>query len=106
MWSVVAHMGLTLRRIGQHWFDLNSMQAKPAYIGSTYVAMLLQTLQRMGKSVFVVLGAYPLVELAMDDAKLARAVAAHKPAGAAGAGGDGHAVGVRAAADCRRAWPP
>ena len=81
-----------VRRLGRFWFDLNSTQGKPTYIGEgEYVKMLLQSLEQMGKSVFVVTGSYPYCKLAMDDAKLAKAVAAHNPAGGGGAGEGGGA---------------
>ena len=31
----------SLRRLGQHWFDLNSTQEKPKYVSDAYLGMLL-----------------------------------------------------------------
>ena len=66
-----------IRRIGDAWFDLNSTQAKPKYISSTYVDMFLTTLQQAGQSVFVVAGTYPYCKLASNPEQLRRAVEAH-----------------------------
>merc|ERR550537_1151746 len=85
-----------IRRIGSHWFDLNSTQAKPKYISSTYVDMLLTTLQQAGKSVFVVAGSYPYCKLANNPEQLRRAVEAHKDSADArtwGSAGGGQTTG-------------
>lgn len=89
-----------IRRIGEHWFDLNSTQAKPKYISSTYVDMFLTTLQQAGKSVFVVAGTYPYCKLANNPEQLRRAVEAHKDSADArtwGSAGGGQTTGASAA---------
>lgn len=89
-----------IRRIGEHWFDLNSTQAKPKYISSTYVDMFLTTLQQAGKSVFVVAGTYPYCKLASNPEQLRRAVEAHKDSADArtwGSAGGGQTSGGSAA---------
>ena len=66
-----------MRRIGTHWFDLNSTQAAPQYLSPTYISMFLIQLQQTGSTVFVVEGVYPPVALASDARALAKAVEAH-----------------------------
>ncbi|KAH7888678.1 Josephin-domain-containing protein [Phlebopus sp. FC_14] len=50
----------TLRRFGHsaadsHWFNLDSMQPHPAWIGKMYLGMVLQQAEQEGYSVFVVI---------------------------------------------------
>ena len=67
-----------VRRLGRFWFDLNSTQGKPTYIGEgEYVKMLLQSLEQMGKSVFVVLGATAPFARATRVARLGQTAALH-----------------------------
>ena len=89
-----------IRRIGDAWFDLNSTQAKPKYISSTYVDMFLTQLQQAGQSVFVVAGKYPYCKLASDPEQLRRAVEAHTDRADArtwGSAGGGQTTGRSAA---------
>ena len=66
-----------VRRIGPHWFDLNSTHAKPKFVSPTYIEMFLSTMQQQGYSVFAVSGRFPAVPLATNTSALAKAVAAH-----------------------------
>ncbi|KAM7289716.1 ataxin-3 [Ixodes scapularis] len=49
----------TVRRLGGHWFNLNSLLPGPEPISSTYLALFLVQLQQEGYSIFVVVGALP-----------------------------------------------
>ncbi|KAJ7218046.1 Josephin-domain-containing protein [Mycena pura] len=44
----------TLRRVGPHWFNLNSFSAKPEWISKLYLGMVLQQAETEGYSVFAV----------------------------------------------------
>lgn len=50
---------LTIRRIGNQWFNLNSLLNKPELISDTYLALYLAQLQNEGYSIFVVFGELP-----------------------------------------------
>jgi ataxin-3 len=39
----------TIRRLGQQWFNLNSLLTGPELISDTYLAMFLAQLQQEGK---------------------------------------------------------
>jgi ataxin-3 len=41
----------SLRRLGQHWFDVNSTQEKPKHVTDSYLGMLLQQMKSDGYSV-------------------------------------------------------
>ncbi|XP_021919039.1 ataxin-3-like isoform X2 [Zootermopsis nevadensis] len=68
----------TIRRLGQQWFNLNSLLTGPELISDTYLAMFLAQLQQEGYSIFVVFGLFPECEA---DAllKLVPAVQSVKP---------------------------
>ncbi|PNF30246.1 hypothetical protein B7P43_G01247 [Cryptotermes secundus] len=52
----------TVRRLGQQWFNLNSLLTGPELISDTYLAMFLAQLQQEGYSIFVVFGTFPECE--------------------------------------------
>ncbi|XP_046390277.1 ataxin-3-like isoform X1 [Ischnura elegans] len=49
----------TIRRLGNQWFNLNSMLTGPELLSNTYLAMFLAQLQQEGYSIFVVNGVLP-----------------------------------------------
>lgn len=49
----------TIRRIGNQWFNLNSILAKPQLISDTYLSLFLAQLKNDGYSIFVVFGELP-----------------------------------------------
>lgn len=55
----------TIRRLGNQWFNLNSLLSGPELISNTYLTMFLAQLQQEGYSIFVVSGKLP--ECAADD---------------------------------------
>lgn len=52
----------TIRRLGNQWFNLNSLLSKPELISDTYLALFLAQLKNDGYSIFVVLGDLPECE--------------------------------------------
>ncbi|KAI7906098.1 Josephin-domain-containing protein [Cokeromyces recurvatus] len=54
----------TLRRFNHHWYNLDSMQAAPTYLGENYLPLMLDQIEREGYSVFAVKG--ELVECPAD----------------------------------------
>lgn len=52
----------TIRRLGNQWFNLNSLLARPELISDTYLALFLAQLQQEGYSIFVVFGDLPECE--------------------------------------------
>lgn len=52
----------TIRRIGNYWFNLNSMLRRPELITDTYLAVLLKQLETDGYSIFIVDGDLPVSE--------------------------------------------
>jgi len=80
-----------LRRVGRHWFDLNSTERAPTAMSQTHLDLFLTAHHEKGYSVFAVRGAYPDHALERDDAALERAVRACHDAngGVAGGGGGG-----------------
>lgn len=52
----------TIRRLGNQWFNLNSLLTKPELISDTYLALFLAQLQQEGYSIFVVFGDLPECE--------------------------------------------
>mmetsp|Transcript_39325 Transcript_39325/g.47649 ORF Transcript_39325/g.47649 Transcript_39325/m.47649 type:complete len:308 (+) Transcript_39325:135-1058(+) len=53
----------TLRKIGDYWFELNSMCDAPKRLTPTFVSNFLQQFQADGYSIFIVQGDYPVCEL-------------------------------------------
>ncbi|KAG8224233.1 hypothetical protein J437_LFUL002689 [Ladona fulva] len=49
----------TIRRLGNQWFNLNSMLTGPELLSNTYLAMFLAQLQQEGYSIFIVKGILP-----------------------------------------------
>ncbi|XP_077394035.1 ataxin-3 isoform X1 [Festucalex cinctus] len=49
----------TIRKLGQQWFNLNSLLTGPELISDTYLALFLAQLQQEGYSIFVVRGNLP-----------------------------------------------
>ncbi|CAH1792072.1 unnamed protein product [Owenia fusiformis] len=47
---------LSIRKLGNQWFNLNSLLTGPELISDTYLAMLLTQLQQEGYSIFIVVG--------------------------------------------------
>lgn len=52
----------TIRKFGGHWFNLNSVFARPQYVTNTYLSILLAQLANDGYSIFVVNGNIPSSE--------------------------------------------
>jgi ataxin-3 len=53
------HHWYTIRKIGNYWFNLNSILNKPQLITDTYLSVLLAQLQAEGYSIFIVSGELP-----------------------------------------------
>lgn len=49
----------TIRKLGQQWFNLNSLLDKPQLISDTYLSCFLAQLKNEGYSIFVVFGTLP-----------------------------------------------
>ncbi|XP_056623132.1 ataxin-3 [Triplophysa dalaica] len=49
----------TVRKLGQQWFNLNSLLTGPELISDTYLALFLAQLQQEGYSIFVIQGNLP-----------------------------------------------
>lgn len=52
----------TIRRLGNQWFNLNSLLSKPELISDTYLSLFLAQLKNEGYAIFVVLGDLPECE--------------------------------------------
>lgn len=52
----------TIRKLGQQWFNLNSLLTGPELISDTYLALFLAQLQQEGYSIFVIRGNLPECE--------------------------------------------
>lgn len=52
----------TIRRLGNQWFNLNSLLNKPELISDTYLSLFLAQLKNEGYSIFVVFGELPECE--------------------------------------------
>lgn len=52
----------TIRKLGQQWFNLNSLLTGPELISDTYLALFLAQLQQEGYSIFVTRGNLPECE--------------------------------------------
>lgn len=50
---------LTIRKIGNQWFNLNSLLSKPELISDTYLSLFLAQLKNDGYSIFVIIGKLP-----------------------------------------------
>ncbi|KAK3862854.1 hypothetical protein Pcinc_031310 [Petrolisthes cinctipes] len=50
---------LTVRKLGNQWFNLNSLLSSPELISNTYLSLFLTQLQHEGYSIFVVSGDLP-----------------------------------------------
>ncbi|CAH1966730.1 unnamed protein product [Acanthoscelides obtectus] len=50
---------LTIRKIGNQWFNLNSLLPRPELISNTYLVLYLAQLRNEGYSIFVVFGELP-----------------------------------------------
>lgn len=50
---------LTIRRLGNQWFNLNSLLARPQLISDTYLSLFLAQLRNDGYSIFVIFGQLP-----------------------------------------------
>ncbi|CAI5488211.1 unnamed protein product [Closterium sp. Naga37s-1] len=48
-----------LRRVGEHWFNFNSLLAAPQHLSEFYLAAYLSSLRAEGWTIFVVTGAFP-----------------------------------------------
>jgi len=62
MQSFICHFKdhwFTIRKIGNQWFNLNSLLAKPELISDTYLALFLAQLRNEGYSIFIVSGELP-----------------------------------------------
>jgi ataxin-3 len=68
----------SVRKIGEYWFDLNSMQSKPALISDLYLQMYIEQVVAQGFSVFVVRGRFRRTEIENNPAKLRAAANACK----------------------------
>ncbi|XP_071962101.1 ataxin-3-like [Antedon mediterranea] len=69
---------LTIRKLGQQWFNLNSLLSGPELISDTYLSMFLAQLKNEGYSIFVVRGHLPDCE-ANNILNLVKAVQRSKP---------------------------
>lgn len=56
---------IAIRRLGNQWFDLNSLHAKPRLISNTYLSMYLAQLQKDKYSIWFITG--PLPQCEADD---------------------------------------
>ncbi|KAM4723857.1 ataxin-3 [Anableps anableps] len=52
----------TIRKLGEQWFNLNSLLTGPELISDTYLALFLAQLQQEGYSIFVIRGNLPECE--------------------------------------------
>ncbi|XP_786733.3 ataxin-3 isoform X1 [Strongylocentrotus purpuratus] len=69
---------LTIRKLGNQWFNLNSLLTGPELISDTYLSMFLAQLQKEGYSIFVIRGSLPECE-ADQLLRLIPAVQTHPP---------------------------
>ncbi|CAH8490953.1 unnamed protein product [Schistosoma turkestanicum] len=56
------HHWFTIRKLGQQWFNLNSILSKPKLISETYLAIYLAQLKEEGNSIFFITGTLPRCE--------------------------------------------
>lgn len=52
----------TIRKLGNQWFNLNSLLTYPELVSDTYLSLLLTQLQQEGYSIFVAIGEFPECE--------------------------------------------
>ncbi|XP_018017602.2 ataxin-3-like isoform X1 [Hyalella azteca] len=52
----------TIRKIGNQWFNLNSLLAFPELLSNTYVSLFLAQLQKQGYCIYIVEGSLPQCE--------------------------------------------
>lgn len=69
---------ITIRKLGNQWFNLNSLLTGPELLSNTYLAMFLAQLRNDGYSIFIVIGNLPYSE-ADDLLKETPAVQHEKP---------------------------
>lgn len=50
---------LTIRKIGNQWFNLNSLLTRPQLLSDTFLSLFLAQLKNEGYSIFVVIGKLP-----------------------------------------------
>lgn len=53
---------ITIRKLGNQWFNLNSLLTGPELLSNTYLGMFLAQLQNDGYSIFIVMGNLPFCE--------------------------------------------
>uniref|UniRef100_A0A4W4EX56 ubiquitinyl hydrolase 1 n=1 Tax=Electrophorus electricus TaxID=8005 RepID=A0A4W4EX56_ELEEL len=68
----------TVRKLGQQWFNLNSLLTGPELISDTYLALFLAQLQQEGYSIFVIRGNLPECE-ADQILRIMRVEQQHRP---------------------------
>ncbi|XP_076833966.1 ataxin-3 [Brachyhypopomus gauderio] len=68
----------TVRKLGQQWFNLNSLLTGPELISDTYLALFLAQLQQEGYSIFVIRGNLPDCE-ADQILRIMRVEQQHRP---------------------------
>uniref|UniRef100_A0A4W3HDM3 ubiquitinyl hydrolase 1 n=1 Tax=Callorhinchus milii TaxID=7868 RepID=A0A4W3HDM3_CALMI len=68
----------TVRKLGNQWFNLNSLLMGPELISDTYLALFLAQLQQEGYSIFVLRGDLPECE-ADELLKIMRVVQQERP---------------------------
>eukprot|EP00276_Gloeochaete_wittrockiana_P008368 CAMPEP_0184662454 /NCGR_PEP_ID=MMETSP0308-20130426/43274_1 /TAXON_ID=38269 /ORGANISM="Gloeochaete witrockiana, Strain SAG 46.84" /LENGTH=343 /DNA_ID=CAMNT_0027104483 /DNA_START=201 /DNA_END=1232 /DNA_ORIENTATION=- len=54
---------LCIRKIGRHWWNLNSLLPTPELVTETYLSLYLEQLRQEGYSIFLVVGPLPRCEL-------------------------------------------
>ncbi|XP_065064642.1 ataxin-3-like [Rhopilema esculentum] len=53
---------ITIRKLGNQWFNLDSNQSGPALVTGTYLSLFLAQLEKEGYSIFIVSGELPTCE--------------------------------------------
>lgn len=61
---------LAIRKLGNYWFDLNSMRKKPTLISELYLQLYMEQVKNTGYSIFVVRGNFPAAAIELEPAKL------------------------------------
>lgn len=56
------HHWFTIRKLGNQWFDLNSLLSSPKLISNTYLAIYLAQLKEEGNFIFFVTGTFPICD--------------------------------------------
>lgn len=60
--AFICHLGnhwFTIRKVGDHWWNFDSLQDSPTFVGDFYLALFLDTLRLKNYSIFVVRGTFP-----------------------------------------------